>query len=109
MSTLEWNGKPTLNREQAQYWVDIEVLKRCEPYVPMEHKNLIRSGIDNTTPGSGQVQYMTPYARRWYFEPARFSGAPFRGNYWFERMLSNGGMEAIRRGLVKKLTGGRFK
>lgn len=41
------------------------------------------------------MRYATPYARRWYYRPANFTGAPMRGNYWFERMKQNGGKDAI--------------
>lgn len=90
----------------AQQFVDSEVLRRCDPLVPKDSGDLIRSGIFNTRIGSGRVEYKTPYARRWYYIPARFTGAPQRGNYWFERMKKNGGRDAILRGLAK-LTGGR--
>ena len=83
-----------------QKFIDSEVLRRCEPYVPRDTGELIRSGVRNTVIGSGQVVYNTPYARRWYYEPAHFQGAPRRGNYWFVRMLAEGGQEAILRGCV---------
>lgn len=85
---------------EIQQFVDSEVLRRCEPYVPRDTGELIRSGVRNTVIGSGQVVYNTPYARRWYYEPAHFQGAPRRGNYWFDRMLAEGGQEAILRGCV---------
>ena len=51
---------------RAQQFIDSEVLRLCEPYVPMRSKELIRSGIRATIIGQGQVIYDTPYARRWY-------------------------------------------
>lgn len=83
-----------------QRYIDSEVLRRCEPYVPRDTGELIRSGVRNTEVGSGKVVYNTPYARRWYYEPAKFQGAPKRGNYWFDRMCNEGGREAILRGCV---------
>lgn len=85
---------------EIQRYIDSEVLRRCEPYVPRDTGGLIRSGVRNTEIGSGQVVYNTPYARRWYYEPAKFQGAPKRGNYWFDRMCNEGGREAILRGCV---------
>ena len=99
------NGRPDVpNIERAQEFVDSEVLRRCTPYVPKDTGELIRSGIRETRLGSGRVVYKTPYARRWYYEPARFQGAPMRGNYWFERMKS-AHKQSILRG-VAKITGG---
>lgn len=85
---------------EIQKYIDSEVLRRCEPYVPRDTGELIRSGVRNTEVGSGKVVYNTPYARRWYYEPAKFQGAPKRGNYWFDRMCNEGGREAILRGCV---------
>jgi len=92
----------------AQRFVDSETLRLCAPRVPFETGELIRSGTRETKLGSGQVIYNTPYARRWYYEPANFHGAPMRGNYWFEKMKNNGGKASILRGLAK-LTGGKSK
>lgn len=106
---LIWHGKPQIpNLEQAQKFVDSEVLRRCDPYIPMDTGELKRSGIRETKIGSGRVIWRTPYARRHYYRPAKFQGAPKRGNYWFERMKKNGGKAAILRG-VAKITGGKVK
>lgn len=106
---LIWNGTPSVPKlKEAQTFVDNEVLRRCTPMVPMDTGELIRSGIRKTRPGTGKVCYRTPYARRWYYEPAHFQGAPMRGNRWFERMKNSGGEAAIMRG-IERITGGRFK
>ena len=90
---------------EIQKFIDSEVLRRCEPYVPRDNGELIGSGVRSTVIGSGQVVYDTPYARRWYYEAARFQGAPQRGNYWFDRMVNEGGKEAILEG-IERITGG---
>lgn len=92
---------------RVQQFIDSEVLRRCQPRVPMDTGELIRSGIRETTIGSGEVKYRTPYARRWYYREATFTGAPMRGTYWFERMKSEGGKEEILRG-VQKLSGAKI-
>lgn len=92
----------------VQKFIDNEVLKRCAPYVPRENEILIESGKLNTDIGSGEVNYDTPYARRWHYEPADFQGAPRRGNYWFDRMLNEGGRYAIFKGAAK-LSGAKMK
>ena len=85
----------------AQKYVDSEALRLCTPMVPKDTGELIRSGIRETKIGSGKVVYHTPYSRRWYYEPAKFQGAPMRGNYWFDRMKNNGGKASILAGLAK--------
>lgn len=99
---LVWNPGfgPQMNAmfDSVQTYVDSEVIRRCEPFVPLDTGMLKKSAILLTVLGSGQVIYATPYARKWYFKPARFQGAPFRGNFWFERMKNEGGKEAILRG-----------
>lgn len=73
-------------RGKVQQYIDSEVLRLSEPFIPKDTGALIDSGIQNTDIGSGEVKYSTPYARRWYYMPAQFQEAPQRGNYWFERM-----------------------
>lgn len=52
---------------QAQKWLDNEVLKDCQPYVPMRSGNLMNSGISGTNLGSGKVIYSAPYANYQYY------------------------------------------
>lgn len=70
----------------VQKFIDTECLRLCAPKVPKDTNTLIESGNIHTQIGSGKIEYRTPYARRWHYQPASFSGAPERGNYWFERM-----------------------
>lgn len=84
---------------EAQKFIDSEVLRLCDPYIPKDEGDLIGSGTNNTEIGSGEVRYRTPYARRWYYMPADFQGAPIRGNYWFERMKKQGGLSEIKNGV----------
>lgn len=71
---------------RVQQFIDTQCLQLCEPLIPKDTGALINSGIINTRIGSGEVKWSTPYARRWYYMPASFQGAPQRGNYWFDRM-----------------------
>ena len=91
--------------DTAQKFVDGEVLRRCAPMVPFDSGALNRSGTTNTRLGSGEVRYATPYARRWYYRPANFTGVPMRGNYWFERMKQNGGQKTVTEDCVTWLRG----
>lgn len=72
---------------RKQKIVDSEVLRYCAPLVPFRTGTLIRSGTTGTVIGSGNVQYVTPYARFQYYRTARSrSYDANRGGLWFERM-----------------------
>lgn len=82
--SLSWMRKYTA----AQKFVDSEVLRLSEPYIPLLTGTLIRTGILGTDIGSGAVKWIAPYARRQYYsrrKPGSQTG-PLRGPYWFERM-----------------------
>lgn len=89
---LEMNIPYTVARfdpkfQQAQKYLDNEVLKDCTPYVPMKAGNLFLSGQRGTVLGSGDVVYNTPYARACYYGIHRhFSKAkhPKACAQWFE-------------------------
>jgi len=53
--------------EEAQRYVDSEVLRLSEPYIPFQTGMLRTSGITATEIGSGFVTYNTPYARNMYY------------------------------------------
>lgn len=91
---------------RVQKYIDNEVLRLCSPYIPHESGTLDTSGKKNTTLGSGLVMWSTPYARRWFYEPAKFQGAPMRGNYWGPRMLNNGGREQLQQGIARIMNRG---
>lgn len=76
---------------KAQIFVDSEVLRCCDSYVPLRRGPLKRSGTTATVKGSGMVRYNTPYARLNYYsnkgngrEGMNKGGK--RGRLWFERM-----------------------
>lgn len=69
---IEIHTQQCLNRfdakyQKAQKWLDNEVLKDCNPYVPFRTGNLAGSGIRGTTLGNGEIIYNAPYARRMYY------------------------------------------
>lgn len=90
----------------AQAYIDSEAIRRCEPYVPKASGSLPMSAEAGQE--GGKVLWNTPYARRWYYEPAKFQGAPVRGNFWFERMKAEGGKAEIGRGAAR-LLGARYE
>lgn len=74
--------------QQAQKFLDNEVLKDSDPFVPMDTGNLRNSGIRGTVLGSGQVIYNAPYARHCYYgKKIHFSPAkhPQATAQWFEK------------------------
>lgn len=86
---------------RVQKYIDSEVIRLCNPYIPRRSGALIKSATVSTKIGSGKVVWSTPYARRWYYEYARFSDAPIRGNRWGHRAMVNGGRDAILNGVRK--------
>ena len=89
----------------VQSYIDSECIRLMAGYTPFDQGGLIDSADQHTTIGSGKIEQGgsdAPYARRWYYEPANFSGAPRRGNRWFERMLNEGGRRSILEGAKKK-------
>lgn len=60
---------PRFQRSQA--YLDNEVLKDTEPYVPFRTGILARSGQNGTRIGSGEVIYNAPYARSCYYATNR--------------------------------------
>lgn len=130
--TLEWNpgfaAKWNGRYDLAQKFVDSEVLRRTEPYLPFQSGMLRDSGILGTRIGSGEVAWNAPYARFLYYgkimvgilsrsawaklgerkettgQELTFHGAPKRGAYWFERMKADHGKAIIS--TAGKIAGG---
>ncbi|MDO5125337.1 MAG: minor capsid protein [Ruminococcus sp.] len=79
---------------RIQKYIDSEVTRYCEPYVPMLNGILKKSHKPATIVGSGLVTYNTPYARKQYYEnkgngeEGRNNGG-LRGRLWFERMKAD--------------------
>lgn len=93
-------------RGRVQQFIDSEVLRHTDRYVPMDTGTLKGSGIRHTQIGSGEVRYRTPYARRMYYgKHYNFAGAPMRGSYWFERMKADN-KDTILRG-AKRVAGAK--
>ncbi len=92
----KWQGK----YDAAQVFVDNEVLRLSDPYVPFQSGLLKKTGILGTIPGQGEVVWNAPYAHYHYYGKVRVGrapkeltnrdlqhhGAPKRGAFWFERM-----------------------
>ncbi len=116
--TLKWNPNFQPNWQgafdKAQEYIDNEVLRLSDPYLPMQSGMLKKLGILGTIPGSGEVVWNGPYARYLYYgklmvgrAPKKltdtnltFHGAPKRGAFWFERMKADK-KDQILRGAAK--------
>lgn len=88
---LSWNQnfapQKSQNFTRAQKFVDSEALRYCSAMVPFQTGMLDKSGKLGTVIGSGNVQYIAPYARTQYYDTA--TSRPYdanRGAKWFERM-----------------------
>ena len=107
-----YNKQATIGRldgqvGKAQKWLDNEVLKDCQPYVPMRTGNLMNSGIHGTKLGSGEVVYNAPYSRRMYYgKHFNFSKLkhPQACAQWFEKAKSVH-KEDWRKGVQKIMKG----
>ncbi len=107
---LEWNpgfgAEKTGHFNAAQRFVDSEVLRRGDKYVPFRTGVLRTSGVLGTVVGSGEVAYIAQYAARQYYRTAKTrSYDPLRGAYWFERMKTAEG--AIILVGAQRIAGGR--
>lgn len=83
------------NFDKAQRYVDSEVLRLSEPYIPRLLGTLINSGYSSTSIGTGKVVWETPYARRRYFEAGK-NQTGLRGPQWVSRMMNNRGQEIVK-------------
>lgn len=62
---VQFDGGELLRRfeergKTAQVWLDSEILRSTEPFVPMDQGDLIGSGMRGTVPGSGLIVYKQP-------------------------------------------------
>lgn len=66
---FQWNDRNRIsgNIERAQKYLDSQVLKDTDKYVPMRTGILVKSGIIGTVIGSGEIEYTAPYARKVYY------------------------------------------
>lgn len=108
-ASLEWEkdfrSKWQSRYTRAQVYVDSEVLRYSEPYLPFRSGILKKSGILSTVVGSGEVEWATPYARYLYYGKVMIGQAPkqvtnrnltfdqsknpLAGAFWFERMKAD--------------------
>lgn len=91
-------------RGRVQKFIDNEVLRLTSPYIPFKTGMLIKSGTLGTVVGSGEVNYIAPYAAKQNQTAASRSYDAQRGGQFFERMKIDHRDEILRG--AKKLSGG---
>lgn len=86
---------------RVQKYIDSEVIRYCDPLVPMMTGTLKHSATTETVIGTGIVKYGTPYGRNNYYNN-RGNGTEglnrggHRGRLWFERMKTQHGADILR-------------
>lgn len=82
--------------QYGQYVLDNQVLKDSNYFIPMDIRDLEKSGILHSKLGKGKITWKTPYAARLYYNPQyNFSKDmnPNAQGLWFEaakaRFVSN--------------------
>lgn len=75
---------------RAQQFVDSECLRYMSPLTPRRTGFMIKSATLGTVIGSGDIEYLAPYARRQYYEHKEKAR-------WFETMKASK-KEVIRKG-----------
>lgn len=130
---LEWNPnfstKWTHRFTEAQKFVDSEILRGTEPFLPFRTGMLTNLGILGTEIGSGLVVWLGPYARFQYYgkvmvgiesgkvwanrgekkvvtdRDLQYHGGGLRGSFWFQRWKEVHGRQTIEG--ARKIAGGR--
>jgi hypothetical protein len=95
--------------KNTQTFIDSEVMRLMEPYMPLDTGMMIKSMMVTTVIGSGRVEVNTPYAMavlRGKSSVGRPTG-PLRGPQYFERFKAD--KLPTLRASVAKLTGGKVK
>ena len=80
----------------VQKYLDSEIIRQSDPYVPFLTGKLKQSGIANTVLGSGKIIYNTPYAsENWYNNRGMgiegMAKGGIRGREWTIRMWNERG------------------
>ena len=88
-----------LPQGKVQTFIDSEIVRLSDPYVPSDTTALRKSVFTKTDFGSGQIIYSiygNPTGRNtWNDTTSRFQDAPKRGSFWTMRMLNEGGREKL--------------
>ena len=82
-----------------QKFIDLEIIRLSDPYVPSDTASIRKSVFTSTTFGSGEIVYKIfgnlNGRNTWNDDVSRFQDAPRRGPEWAIRMLNGGGKEKL--------------
>lgn len=100
-------GRGLEEKGRVQRYIDSEVIRLIQPFVPLRTGTLARSPTTGSVIGSGLVIFNTPYAEA---QNDRSGGVgsstgPLRGPRYFDRMKAARGQEIIDGAI--KLAGGK--
>lgn len=95
---------------EIQRYIDTEVLKGIEPYIPYDEGQLTSSAISNTVIGSGLIIWDTPYAKNLFYGKTKNGQDmvyqqqihPLAGRNWTERYKADQ-METLREGVIRRI------
>lgn len=109
-ASFQWNDRNRIpqNIVRAQKYLDGQVLKDTDKYVPMRTGILAKSGILGTRIGSGEIEYTAPYAKKLYYGVnIRFSKSrhPLACAKWFEASKAVNKRSWLME--VRRISGGR--
>ena len=116
---------------RVQKYIDNEVLRLSSPYLPHDNGILERTGRMATEIGSGEVNWIAPYARYLYYgkvmvgertrsawakpdekkvvtnKDIQYQGGGLRGAFWFERTKADHKDEILQG--AAEIAGGKAK
>jgi hypothetical protein len=97
-----------LPKGKVQTFIDSEIVRLADPYVPSDTTALRKSVFEKTDFGSGEVVYSVygkADGRNTYEDTtSKFQDAPRRGAFWMHRMLNSGGREKLLMGIRRLLS-----
>lgn len=87
-NTKKLHAKSAELKQQAVTFVGNELLRKCDPYVPVDTKTLKRSGITHSKPEQGYLMWKTDYAiKQWRYGKSK----GLRGKKWALRAWADHG------------------
>jgi len=102
-------GLGLLRGGRVQTFIDTEVARLSDPFVPSDTTFVRKSVFLNTDFGSGLITYSiygNPQGRNTYNDvTSEFQDRPKRGPYWVHRMFPAGGREKLADGIRRFLGG----
>lgn len=90
MDDVSLNARFKRNTKEAQVYLDNEVIKDTDPYVPADSLDLARSALSDSNIGEGKVIYGEGYAgAQYYSKPHKSKDMhPMAQQQWFEESKS---------------------